>query len=249
MRIVGIGGGDLAAGATLPIDRRIVELTGKRRPLALFVPTASTDSREYAAIFAGIYGDRLGCTIDTLYLLGTAPPPHELAERIGLADLVYVGGGNTLRLMRRWRRLGVDRLLREAGERGAVLCGVSAGFLCWCAYGHSDSMSFYHPDDWDYIRVRGMGLLPITGCPHYDGEGRDRSFQAMIIRSGGVGIALDDRAAIEVHDDRYRIIAAGDGPRAYRVARHRGGAVQTPISPGRAFEPIADLIRGPDPAV
>lgn len=242
MRIVAIGGGEIGEGATLPIDRRIVELTGKSRPNALFIPTASSDSRDYAEIFSRIYGDRLGCTVEVLYLLADPPAPAELATRIGAADLIYVGGGNTLKLMRRWRLLGVDTLLVEAAARGAVMCGLSAGELCWFRYGHSDSMSFYHPDDWDYIRVACLGLLPFTACPHYDGEGRDKSFQEMIARQGGIGIALDDCAAFEVDGDDYRIITSRQGAGAYRVARKRGQAVQTPIPVDQTFRPIRDLL-------
>ena len=72
-------------------------------------------------------------------------------------------------MMRRWRRLGVDALLREAYERGAVLCGVSAGAICWFDSGHSDSRSFYS-EDWNYIAVTGMGLVEGLACPHYNGE-------------------------------------------------------------------------------
>jgi dipeptidase E len=241
VRIVAIGGGDLGEGETLPIDRRIVELTGASRPNALFIPTASSDSRDYAATFTRVYGEQLGCNVDVLYLLNDPPSHASLTERIGHADLIYVGGGNTLKLMRRWRRLGVDKLLIEAAARGTVLCGLSAGELCWFQYGHSDSMSFYHPDDWDYIRVKCLGLLPFTACPHYDGEGRHTTFQAMIAREGGTGIALDDCAAVEVEGDRYRIITSRDGAGAYRVERVRGQAVQTPIPAQSEFQPLQDL--------
>ena len=46
-KIVAIGGGDLRTLETLSIDREIINLTGKSRPRALFIPTASSDSEEY----------------------------------------------------------------------------------------------------------------------------------------------------------------------------------------------------------
>ena len=103
-------------------------------------------------------------------------------------------------------------------------------------------MRFYSPDDWDYIRVKCLGLLPFTGCPHYDGEGRDQSFQAMIAREGGIGIAIDDCAAFEVDGDQYRILSARDGAGAYRVERIRGKAVQTPIPVVPEFRLLDDLL-------
>ena len=50
--------------------------------------------------------------------------------------------GNTLLMMCLWRRLGVDRLLKAAYEKGTVLSVMSAGSICWFGSGHSDSMSF-----------------------------------------------------------------------------------------------------------
>lgn len=241
MKIVAIGGGEMGEGDTLAIDKRNVELTGASWPNALFIPTASSDSRDYAATFARVYGETLGCNVDVLYLLDDPPPSERMAEMILGADLIYVGGGNTLKMMKRWRRLGVDHLLLEAAAKNTVLCGLSAGALCWFHYGHSDSMSFHHPDDWDYIRVKCLGLLPFTGCPHYDGEGRDQNFQAMIAKQGGIGIALDDCAALEVIDSQYRIITARQGAGAYRVERVRGRAVQTALPVQPKFLPLDSL--------
>jgi dipeptidase E len=241
MPIVAIGGGEMKLGDTLPIDTYIVERTGAEWPIALFIPTASGDSEEYAQIVADVYGAQLGCTVNVLRLIANPPPFEQIAELIRGSDLIYVGGGNTLKMMRLWRRLGVDRLLFEALGNGKVLCGLSAGALCWFAYGHSDSMRFYHPDDWDYIRVKCLGMLPFTGCPHYDGEGRDKSFQTMIARDGGIGIAIDDCAAFEADGDQFRILSARDGAGAYRVERIRGQIVQTPIPISTDFQPLISL--------
>ena len=46
-------------------------------------------------------------------------------------DVVYVGGGNTVNLLAVWRAQGIDRILREAWERGVVLAGLCAGSMCW----------------------------------------------------------------------------------------------------------------------
>ena len=113
-------------GETLPIDREVIKLTGKARPKALFIPTASYDSVEYWEGFQRVYGGELGCETAVLYLLNLAPSRAELEESILSSDLIYVGGGNTLKMMRRWRKLGVDRLLEQAYNRGTVAAGGSA---------------------------------------------------------------------------------------------------------------------------
>ena len=247
-KIVAIGGGDLSVLATEPIDRAIIELSGKRSPHALFIPTASSDSVEYWETFDQAYRVAYGCDTDVLYLLGTAPDPSDVARKIERADLIYVGGGNTLKMMRRWRRLGVDVLLREAHAKGAVLCGVSAGAICWFDSGHSDSMSFYHPEDWDYIAVTGMGLVKGLACPHYNGETagipRRESFHDMVGKKGGVGIAIDNDCAIAFVDDGYKVLSASPDAGAYTVFTRNGELNERRIEADEEYLPISNLYQG-----
>ena len=46
-------------------------------------------------------------------------------------DLIYVGGGNVVSMLGAWRAHGLDAVLRRAWRKGIVLCGPSAGSLCW----------------------------------------------------------------------------------------------------------------------
>ena len=243
--IVAIGGGDVSTLATEPIDREIIRLAGKSSPNALFVPTASSDSTEYWEGFEQAYRGSYGCSTDVLYLLGSAPSPASIAEKVRWADIIYVGGGNTLKLMRRWRLLGVDALLREAYATGTVLCGVSAGAICWFDSGHSDSMSFYNPDDWNYIAVTGMGLLDGLACPHYNGETdgvpRRHDFHEMLKRKGGHGLAIDNDCAVEFTDDGYRVIPADETAGAYTLFVERSGVVERRLTNTEDYLPIESL--------
>ena len=220
--IVAIGGGDISTLATEPIDREIIRLSGKSNPNTLFIPTASSDSTEYWDAFDAAYRGVYACQTDVLYLLGEAPDRAAIVQKIVWADVIYVGGGNTLKMMRRWRRLGVDDLLRTAHDRGAVLCGSSAGAICWFDSGHSDSMSFYSPEDWKYIAVTGMGLLSGLACPHYNGETdgvpRRRDFHEMLQRKGGHGLAIDNDCAVVFTDEGYRVVAANGTSGAYTLS-------------------------------
>jgi dipeptidase E len=243
-KIVAIGGGDLGDLETLAIDREVVRLTGKPHPRALFIPTASSDSRDYWQRFKHVYEGELGCETDVLYLLGFNPGREELKQRILSADLVYVGGGNTLKMMRRWRRLGVDEVLKTAWNRGIVLSGLSAGAICWFSYGHSDSMSFYSPDRWKYVRVKGMGLIDGLGVTHYHAEGREADFQRMVGEHPETGIAIDNNCALEVLDGGYRLITSTDGASAYRVYKQRGRVVTERIEQKTELTPLADLLHG-----
>ena len=225
--IVAIGGGEIRTRGTAPIDREIIRLAKKKNPRLLFIPTASSDSDRYWKHIQEYFGEFLKCRTDVLFLIKEQLSREQIRRKISSADIVYVGGGNTLLMMRTWRRLGVDQALKVAYENGTVLAGISAGSICWFHSGHSDSMSFYNPRKWKYINVRGLGLLKGIHCPHYNsmtrGIPRRRQFRDMIRKTGGIGIALENNCAIEFVDGRfYKVITSRSDAHAYRVHRNRG---------------------------
>ena len=219
--IVAIGGGEIRNGETLAIDSEIVRLSGRMRPRVLFVPTASNDAESYAETFRGVYESQLGCIVDVLWLWERLRSLRDVAEQIDAAHVVYVGGGNTLRMMRRWRHLGVDALLRAAWKRGVIMSGISAGAICWFRYGTSDSRRFYDPNDESLIRVRGLGLVDAIVSPHHLAEPNRRAGLISVMqRSSGVGLAIDDNAALILRGREYQVVrsrARSGIHKAYRV--------------------------------
>jgi dipeptidase E len=215
MNIIAIGGGSLKKKQTLPIDRAIVKLTGRKSPRALFIPTASEDEKEYCEAFDRIYGNLLGCRTDHLLLYRRPEDRAAAARKIEAADLIYVGGGNTLRMMKIWRRFGIDRLLINAARYGTVLAGLSAGAICWHEWGHSDSRAYSGRKNWSYIKVRGLGLRPGLYCPHLDSEKRHISFRKMVARDGMTGIACDNFAAVHYNEAGATCITAARKARVH----------------------------------
>lgn len=250
-KIVAIGGGEIGrpgyACTTLPIDKEIIRLSAKKRPKLLFIPTASSDSELYVKTIKKHFGVRLRCTIDVLYLLKNQPSRNFLKKKILGADIIYVGGGNTLKMMNRWRTLGVDKLLKRAYQKGIVLCGVSAGSICWFDSGHSDSMSFYNQKSWQYIAVRGLGMIHAIHCPHFNGhtsnKWRKNDFIAFMKKRTGVGIGIDNDCAIEFIDNKYRVIASKNGAKAYRVFKNHGKICCEEIAAKKGYTPTFMLLK------
>jgi len=220
-KIVAIGGGEIGRPGypveTTKIDKEIIRLSGKKRPRLLFIPTASGDAEGYVKSVEKHFGQRLGCKVDALLLVKTQPSKKEIRDKIFSADIIYVGGGNTLKMMNRWRQLGVDKLLKQAYRKNIVLAGLSAGATCWFRHGLSDSRKFKNKTA-DFIRVSGLGLIDALCCPHYDSEKtRPAALRKMMKRTVGVAIALEDCAALEVVDGRYRIIASKRGKKGCKI--------------------------------
>jgi dipeptidase E len=245
--IVAIGGGEIRTRGTAPIDREIIRLANKKTPRLLFIPTASSDSERYWNHVREYFGTFLQCETDVLFLIKARPSSQEIRKQILSADIVYVGGGNTLLMMRLWRRLGIDRILRAAYRKGVVLCGISAGSICWFESGHSDSMSFYHPRHWKYINVRGLGLIKGVHCPHYDGRTlgvpRRKDFRTLIRQTGRVGIAIENNCAIKFVDGRfYQVLSAKSYAKAYVVYRDGRDVRSRRIPQTGQLTPIGALV-------
>jgi len=159
----------------------------------------------------------LGATVNVLALYAQQLSFEHMQAKFIHADIVYVGGGNTLRMMNLWRRCGVDKLLQQAWQQGKVLCGSSAGSICWFKHGNSDSRKDNNPDA-PYIRVTALGFLDALHCPHYDSEfDRKESLKNMLKKYSGVAIALDDYAALEIIGNEYKIVTSSDTAQAYKV--------------------------------
>ena len=244
-RLVAIGGGENGRNGTAyetePFDREIVSLTEKSNPNFLFIGLASGDSDSYYEVMRGIYGNRFHCRTDRL-TEEDLPQFANTAVKIKTADIIYVGGGNTLRLMSLFRKYKVDTLLRDAYRGRTVLCGISAGAICWCSYGNSDSRKFASGSEL-FLRVTGLGLIPLLLCPHYDVEpARQEDLKRMMKSTHNIpAIAMDNGTALEIVDGRYRILQSLENAEARKCCWKNGGYRIEPLPIQDRYEETALL--------
>jgi dipeptidase E len=246
-KLIAIGGGDnnpgdFPAKGVFTFDTEIVKLTGRQKPRLLFIPTATKDWEGYIEAVKSYFGQRLGCRVDVLKVVSEKPPGRVIGDKILTADIIYVGGGNTLYLIRKWKELGVDKLLFKAYEQGTVMSGLSAGAICWFRYGTSDSRMLTDPNFKDYIRVSGLGWFNLTLSPHHFKEKKRKpALIKQIEKHGGVGLALDDYAAVEILDNNARIITTTSFATAFKVYKDKGKVVYKEL-PRNEFFPLSELI-------
>ncbi|HEX9896692.1 MAG TPA: peptidase E [Dehalococcoidales bacterium] len=241
-KIVAIGGGEMKLGETTDIDREIIRLTGKKQPRLLFLPTASNDAITYYDSIKQHFGKELGCKTDVLFLIMDKPKLKEIEKKILSADAVYVGGGNTEKMMRVWRRTGAAQVLKQAYDKGIILSGISAGAICWFRWGNSDSRILAGTSN-NLIRVSGLDLVHALYCPHFDAEPqRQMSLKAMMVKTPGIVIAVDNCCAIEIVDEMYRIISTKPSANAYRIFWKPGTYHKKVISKRKEFRPLSHLL-------
>src|SRR3954467_2543045 len=227
-RIVAFGGGGFSMEAGNPLlDDYVLGLTGRRRPRVCFLPTASGDADHYVVRFYRAFGvDRCEPSHISLFRRERGCAGRTFEDHLLEQDLIYVGGGSVLGLLGAWRAHGLDEVLAEAWRRGIVLCGGSAGSLCW----FREAVTAFHgaPE-----RVTGLGLLPHSNCVHYDAEpGRREAFRRFVAEGMTGGYAAEDGVALHfAGSELANVVASRAGRRAYRVtpgaetpweARHLG---------------------------
>ena len=216
-QIVAIGGGGFSdARALTPLDRYLLGLTGRERPKVCFLGTASGDAETYAARFYRAYAPVSDAS--DLALFGT-PTPADVA-RLAEQDLVFVGGGSTANLLAVWRLHGVDVVLRRAWEVGTILAGISAGAICWFEGSLTDSFGTGLAPLAD-----GLGLLPGSACPHFDGEPLRHGRFSDEIAAGHLpdGYGIDDGVALHFVGTELRAVVSEEaGKGAYRLERRDG---------------------------
>jgi len=224
-QIVTFGGGGFSMEAGNPLlDDFVLSLTGSERPRVCFLPTASGDADHYIVRFYRHFcGSR--CDPSHLSLFRRERAPADPAEHLLSQDLIYVGGGSVTSLLGAWGAHGIDAILREAWERGVVLCGLSAGSLCWFSEGVS---TFHGPPE----RVAGMGLLPWSNTVHYSSEPKRRdALHAGLLDGMPPAYAADDGAALHfIGGEVAQIVASRRDARAYRVESRHGRIVTTQLA-------------------
>ena len=224
-QIVTFGGGGFSMEAGNPLlDEFVLQLTGRERPRVCFLPSASGDADHYIVRFYRHFS-AARCEPSHLSLFRRERAVTEPREHLLSQDLIYVGGGSVTSLIGVWRAHGIDAILREAWERGVILCGLSAGSLCWFAHGVS---TFHGPPE----RVTGLDLLPWTNTVHYSSEPKRREALFEGLRDGmPPAYAADDGAALHFVDhDVAQVVASRPCARAYRIEERHGHVVTTQLA-------------------
>jgi len=240
-QIVALGGGGFSMEKDSSLlDDYILSLTGAARPRICFLPTASGDADHYVVRFYRRFSAYCDASHVSLFRRdqGVGGVEDDLATHLLAQDVIYVGGGNVVSMLGAWRAHGLDSILRRAWRRGIVLCGPSAGSLCWFA----ESLSAFHGAP---RRVRGLGLLPYSNCVHYDAEPARRAEYHRFVAAGmRPGFAADDGVALHFRDTLLeRAVSSRPDGRAYRVEPASDSVLEVPLE----VSPLGFVRRAPSP--
>lgn len=194
---------------TMSFIEHIKKLTEKEVPKVIFLPTAGFDNFTPETEAYMDFVDA-GCDVHVLKLSEYKKGSKKLEKLVMSADVIYAIGGNLMRIMTEFARTGADELFKRAHEEnGAVLCGISAGAMCWYERGYDDCGI-----DGSFMFVKGLGLLPYSFCPHYNGK-KWKTYTDAVKYQRFPGISAEDGAAIEYKDGVYRVLHEMEDRHAY----------------------------------
>jgi peptidase E len=123
--------------------------------------------------------------------------------------------------------------LRDAWRAGVVLCGGSAGSLCW----FTEAVSAFH--EGAPRRLEGLGFLPWSNAVHYGVEPGRRAAFRQAIRSGmAPGYGVGDGAALHfIGTELEEVICSRQGAHAFYVSADARGHVVERELPARCLGP------------
>jgi dipeptidase E len=220
-QIIALGGGGFSMESTPLLDDYILRISGKDKPRICFIPTACGDADSYVIKFYRRFSP-IGCQATDLQLFRRQVV--DLEDYACSQDIIYVGGGNTANMLAVWREHDFDKALNAALLSGTILTGLSAGSICWFQHGITDSFGELKPLD-------GLGFLPGSNCPHYDGEFERRPAYHKAISDGMPGgYAADDGVALHfINGNLHNAVSSRLDAKGYKIERRGSNVDEFPI--------------------
>jgi len=182
----------------------------------VFVPFALRDREAYTAK-VGTRFER-----EAIDVHGLRPEGSEAAV-VEAADAVFVGGGNTFRLLDTLQRTGLLGALRRRAQGGTPYLGASAGTnIAAPTIMTTNDMPIVQP-----VSFTALGLVPFQINPHYVdpdpssrhmGETREERLREFLEENDAVVVGLREGAWLRVEERRARL-GGGRGARIFRRGR------------------------------
>ncbi len=184
------------------LENVLVTLTKKINPTILYFPTASVDSKSSISHFIHTF-DNILVNIVQVRLFSQKYTFEELDNLFLKADVIYFGGGNTQKLREKILEHKINELLIKYEDSNKIYAGISAGAIIYTREGMGDSYAYLNGlDVVNYKMVKGLNLLDIKICPHY--QKKDLYIFNDETKDTRLSIALEDDTAILIRDNKIQ---------------------------------------------
>lgn len=250
-RLYCIGGGNGLDPRMLDHYQHTIELASESvstgTPRVAFLPTARRNGtlptlsrgRDIMEKFT----DK-GCIVSEL-LIGDVPAGEremsddEIVHALQNADALYVLGGDTRYLLEILAARNLGPVFINALESGMLFSGSSAGTIWLASDSMSDSESFTKPVDWNFIMLKGLGVLPFVMNVH-DDHGVAKGVAKQVVRreeferqflafDNQPGLAIDEFVGLEIRGGVCTVRSPSPDKGAYLLSKINGSIVRKKI--------------------
>ena len=226
-KIIAIGGGEIKNKTTLKIDEYVANLAkahaGDKRANALFIGTASHDSMPYFNSFRKTYTSVFDIKAEVALMVYGEMSAEKIAGKIANADCIYVGGGDTVFMIDKWKEFGIDKMLIDAYNEGKIICGLSAGAICWFKDMYTD-YEIMRGQSSEYVLRKGLGVLDGAMCPHFNE--REKDFTNALLKGEIDGAyCVENDCAIEFTDGKLSKVISSGG-KAFALSLDNGTIIK-----------------------
>jgi len=210
--IIAIGGGEIKNKTTLKIDEYVANKAkahaGDKRANALFIGTASHDSMPYFNSFRKTYTSVFDIKAEVALIVYGEMDIERIANKIENADMLYIGGGDTMFMLDKWRETGLTELIKKAYEDGKIICGLSAGAICWFKDMYTD-YEIMRGVSSEYVLKDGLNVLDGMMCPHFN-EREEDFLKAFVKSEKEFSYCVENDCALEfINGEPKKVISAG----------------------------------------
>ncbi|MDP2630554.1 MAG: dipeptidase PepE [Candidatus Uhrbacteria bacterium] len=189
----------------------------------LFIPYASADWDGYAHVARERF-ERMG------YVLNSVHESDSSLDAVQNAHAIFIGGGNTFRLLSRLYEYNLLEAIRARVKDGMPYLGVSAGLNVACAnIQTTNDMPIAYPPSFD-----ALGLVPFNPNPHYidpdmstthRGETRDDRIKEFLEENTNTVVGLREGGILHIENGAMTL--KGRGAKVFfvdgRVVEHARG--------------------------
>lgn len=247
-KIIAIGGGEMGRPhensgfypiETLSIDKEIVKQSKKKNPKLLFLGTASNYSESYFKVVQKHFS-KLGCKVNNLRLIKDELSHKEIEKQILFSDIIYVGGGNIEQLLTTWSKFNLKIVFEKAYQQNIILAGLSAGAMCWFKYCDNQEQVSKN-EQWNVFP--GLNIISEAIYPHFNLIGYNiNRLKKLSKEKNIIFVALSDCTALEIIDNKYRILKSKLNAKAYKIYWKNNKYYQEEIPSTKEFGDLNTLL-------
>jgi dipeptidase E len=151
---------------------------------------------------------------------------EKMRAKFEKADMIYVGGGDTVFMMEHWKKSGLLPLIKDAYDRGVIIAGLSAGAICWFSDIYTDSTAALGEGD-KYAMFQGLNWIKGKISPHYNARMLD--FDKIVCYNLGCAYGIEDDAALVIEDGEI-VGSLSSGGKAWWIEQVNGAIQKKEIA-------------------